>query len=272
MPRARARARAGAALVLATACLAAPSMAAAADIAFNGYARARDDGRLLYVESHHVRDAGSVGEERIVLYRCSADGPAFARKELAYGASREQPEFKLIDARSGHVEGLRRTPAGPRVFVKEDARSPQREAAVPAGAAIVSDAGFDEFVRRHWQELEAGKTVRFPFLVPSRLDSLTFKVRKHHDATVEGAAASVIRLNLSGVFGWFLPYIEVSYRKADRVLLRYEGLTNIRDAKGANMVAVIRFPPAERRVAEAVDLTRLRAEPLVARCPQRAAN
>ena len=241
--------------------------AAAADVAFNGYARSRDDGRLLYVESHHVRDAGKVGEVRVVLYRCSADGPAFGRKELTYGATREQPEFKLTDARSGHVEGLRRTPAGPRVFVKENARAPQREAAVPAGAAIVSDAGFDEFVRRHWAELEAGKTVRFPFLIPSRLDALTFKVRKHADKTVEGAPASVIRLNLSGVFGWLLPYFEVSYRKSDQVLLRYEGLTNIRDAQGGNMVAVIRFPPAERRTATSVDLTRLRAEPLVARCP-----
>lgn len=239
----------------------------AADLVFNGYARSRDDGRLLYVESHFVRGAGTASESRVVLYRCAADGPAFARKELTYGATREQPEFKLVDARSGHVEGLRRTPAGPRVFVKDDARSPQREAAVPAGTAIVSDAGFDEFVRRHWDELEAGRTVRFPFLVPSRLDSLSFKVRKHHDATVEGAAASVIRLNLSGVFGWFLPYIEVSYRRSDRVLLRYEGLTNIRDAKGGNMVAVIRFPPAERRVSPLVDLTRPLAEPLVARCP-----
>ena len=106
---------------------------------------------------------------------------------------------------------------------------------------------------------EAGKTVRFPFLIPSRLDSLTFKVRKHADRTVEGAPASVIRLNLSGVFGWLLPFIEVSYRKADQVLLRYEGLTNIRDAEGGNRVAVIRFPPAERRAATGVDLTRLRA-------------
>lgn len=261
------RAPAPLAAAVLTAAVSAAAPAAATDLAFNGYARSRDDGRLLYVESHHVRDAGKLGEARVVLYRCSADGPAFARKELAYGATREQPEFKLTDARNGHVEGLRRTPAGPRVFVKEDARSPQREAAVPAGAAIVSDAGFDEFVRRHWAELEAGKTVRFPFLIPSRLDSLTFKVRKQADKVVEGAPASVIRLNLSGVFGWLLPYIEVSYRKADQVLLRYEGLTNIRDAEGGNMVAVIRFPPAERRTAMPVDLTRLRAEPLVSRCP-----
>ena len=241
--------------------------AASTDLAFTGYARNRDDGRLLYIESHHVRRAGEVGEKRVVLYRCAVGGAAFARKELDYGQVREEPEFSFIDARSGYAEGLRRTPAGLRVHQQENARAARREAAVPAGTVIVSDAGFDEFVRKHWADLEAGETVRFPFLIPSRLSHLSFKVRKQKEATVEGAVASVIRLNLSGVFGLFLPYIEVSYRKADKVLLRYEGLTNIRDGEGKNLVAVIRFPPAERRAVADAGLERLRAEPLVSRCP-----
>jgi hypothetical protein len=245
-----------------------PSPAVAAtDLAFTGYARSPEDGRLLYVESHHVRRLGEVGEARVVLYRCAVGGAAFARKELTYGKVREEPEFGFTDARSGYSEGLRRTPSGLRVYQQEDARASRREAPVPAGIVIVSDAGFDEFVRRHWTELEAGETVRFPFLIPSRLSHLSFKVRKQKEATVEGAVASVIRLNLSGVFGLFLPYIEVSYRKSDKVLLRYEGLTNIRDDKGKNLVAQIRFPPAERRTVADAGLERLRAEPLVSRCP-----
>jgi hypothetical protein len=78
----------------------------------------------------------------------------------------------------------------------------------------------------------------------------------------------VIRLNLSGVIGWFLPYIEVSYRKSDQVLVRYEGLTNIRDAEGANLVARIEFPMKERRTLPAggAALEAQRAVPLVARC------
>ena len=238
----------------------------AADLRFIGEARSRTDGRLLYVESHHVKAPGTIGETRIVMYRCSLDGPAFARKELVYGAVREEPEFTFTDARSGYVEGLRRTAQGLRVFQQENARAPRREEKVPAGTVIVSDAGFDEFVRKHWAELEAGRSLRFPFLVPSRLDFLNFKIKKHHDASIDGAAVSVIRLNLSGVLGWFLPYIEVSYRKTDRVLMRYEGLTNIRGSDGANLVATIGFPARERRSVPAVDLVRLRAEPLVPRC------
>lgn len=152
------------------------------------------------------------------------------------------------------------------MFQRSATNAAMRTARVPGNVAIVSDAGFDEFVRRHWAELEAGRTVRFPFLVPSRLDFLTFKVRKHHEETIEGAAASVIRLNLSGVLGWFLPYIEVSYRKSDRVLMRYKGLTNIRDAEGDNIVAQIDFPSRERQTVPAVDLAAQKAQRLVTRC------
>lgn len=245
-----------------------PETSRAMNLEFRGDARSRDgSGRLLYVEAHSVRDLGRVGETRIVMYRCSENGPAFARKELRYGAVREEPEFAFTDARTGYVEGLRRTPSGLRVFQQEGAQSTRREATVPADIVIVSDAGFDEFVRKHWNELEAGKAVRFPFLVPARLDYLSFKVKKHRETRIDGQPASVIRLNLSGLLGWFLPYIEVTYRQSDRVLQRYEGLTNIRDLQGDYQIAVIQFPMAARRVVSAVDLDRLRAEPLVARCP-----
>ena len=245
-------------------CAAAPAVQAN-DLQFTGYATDRA-GKALYTEAHHVQSAGALGESRVVMYRCPQGGAAFARKELTYGKQRSTPEFTLSDARGGYQEGLRQTPQGPRVFLRDSARSPRREAALPANAALVADAGFDEFVLQHWDELEAGKTVRFLFLVPSRLDYLSFKVKKHAETTLEGATVSVIRLNLSGVLGWFLPYIEVAYRKSDRTLKRFDGVTNIRDEAGRNLVAVIDFPYRERRTMPAVDLAKLRAEPLVARC------
>jgi hypothetical protein len=245
-----------------------PQAAVAADLGFTGYARDLETGRLLYIESHFVRGHGEPGESRIVLYRCANGTETFARKELNYGSVREEPEFSFVDGRSGYTEGLRRGPGGPVVFQRDSARAPAREAKVPSNVAVVADAGFDEFVRKHWSELEAGQTVRFAFLIPSRLDFLTFKVKKHRDDSVEGAAAAVIRLNLSGVLGWFLPYIEASYRKSDQVLMRYKGLTNIRDTAGDNFVALIEFPMKERRAPPAggAALEAQKAVPLVARC------
>jgi len=260
-----------ASLLLAVLALASTAGAQATDLAFNGYARDPGTRRLLYVEAHYVRGFGSTGESRVVLYRCAGGAEAFARKELRYGTPREVPEFTLLDARTGYTEGLRRTPRGPQVFQKPLATATLRQATLPDSAGIVADAGFDEFVRRHWADLEAGRTLRFPFLVPSRLDFLTFEVRKQREENIEGSAASVIRLNLSGVLGWFVPFIEVSYGKNDRLLHRYSGLTNIRDADGNNVAAVIDFPQAERRTlaagaAGAAEVERQRAAPLVQRC------
>jgi hypothetical protein len=236
----------------------------ASDLSFQGYARDLSSGRILYVESHAVHAAGTPEETRVVLYRCPK-GEAFARKELRYGALRAAPDFTFTDARFGHIEGLRGKAPERQVFDQPRSGEPLRSRPVTGGADLVADAGFDEFVQQHWRELESGDAVRFPFLVPSRLDTLTFKVRKHGETLIEGANASVIRLNLSGFLGWFLPYIEVSYRKSDRVLMRYKGITNVWDEKGDNHTAQIDFPGGERRTAP-VDLELDRAVTLVTHC------
>jgi hypothetical protein len=240
-------------------------MSYASDQVFVGYARDVKSRELLYIESHAVRGFGTSAEARVVKYLCAGGAGAFARKVLDYGASRTEPSFQMEDARSGYLEGLRRNGGILEVFQRDDSKAELRKRAVPNNIAIVSDAGFDEFVRTHWAELEAGKSVKFPFLVPSRLDYMSFKVKKHGETTIEGQPASVIRLNLSGFLGWFLPYIEVSYRKSDRVLMRYKGLTNIRDVQGKNVVAQIDFP-AKERLAKPVDLEGLRVAPLVTSC------
>lgn len=239
----------------------------ALDLAFTGYARDPDSGELLYLESHTVRDHGSPNERRVVLYRCASGGAAFARKTLTYTAVRTDPDFRLEDARTGHLEGLVTSPIGRQVYYRANGSEPVRMRGVLRDAGIVSDAGFDEFVQIHWRELERGDTVRFPFLVPSRLESLDFKVSKDRDELIDGAEASVIRLNLSGFFGLFVPSIEVAYDRKDRVLLRYSGLVNIRDLEGDNLSADISMPRSERRAIRRDDFAEAMAVPLVERCP-----
>ena len=247
-------------------CAAAP-LAAGAGITFQGAARDLATGKPLYREMHFVSAPGTAREARIVHYLCPDSSAVFARKELDYAGSREMPRFTLTDARLGYVEGLRTLANGrAQVFQVPGSRRSERNALLPAGKSIVADAGFDGFLKRHWAQLERGQSIKFAFLVPSRLHEVEFKINKHGDAVIEGAPASVIRLNLSGFLGWFLPYIDATYRKSDRALVRYQGLTNLRDAAGDNLTALIEFPAAERR-EQVIDLPALRAVPLVRSCP-----
>ncbi|MEO8062586.1 MAG: hypothetical protein ABI821_07540 [Pseudomonadota bacterium] len=245
-------------------CLAVSS-ASAADSTFTGYARSLDGRDLLYVESHAISRGGNADETRVVLYRCSAASAPFARKELDYATNRIAPAFAFEDARSGFVEGLKRDTRGLEVFERAGAKAELRTEMLSRAGALVADAGFDEFVRTRWDSLESGASAEVPFLVPSRLDSVKFKVRKVSEATIEGEAANVFRLSVAGPLGWFLSDIDVSYRKRDRRLMRYRGITNIRDAGGEMLSAQIDFPTVDRSEA-AVDLPALRALPLVSRC------
>lgn len=237
-------------LLLALAALAAaPACATAADSAtqvsatplfgYRGEARALDGSGLLYVEEHLLRGDAASPSERLVLYRC-ADGTAFARKRVDYAPAALAPDFELRDARLDYREGLRRE-GGQLIAFAGDAAT-VRERGLAQAPDLVADSGFDRLVRQRWDALQAGEDVRIDFLVPSRGQALDFRVRKVESLSVDGAPASRFRLSVGGFIGLFAPAIDVVYRDADRWLLRFEGLTNIRAQRDENLEARIEFP------------------------------
>lgn len=224
--------------------------AAAAELSFEEGVARDPVGGVLYREQHWVRHRDGVPLERLTLYRC-ADGTAFARKQVDYRRSRLAPEFELMDARSGYREGLRRSGGGPTLFVRERAGA-QESARALAPQALVADAGFDEFIRRHWLTLVAGQRLPIEFAVPSRLRSLGFTVQRTGAvSTIAGEPALTFRLALGGILRWIAPHIEVSYGQKSRRLLRFEGLGNLRDDRSAGqLVARIDFASPPRAVTE----------------------
>ena len=92
----------------------------------------------------------------------------------------------------------------------------------------------------------AGQSLRMNFLVPSRLEEYSFKVQRLRSDTVDGRTVEIFRLNLSGVLGWITPNIDVYYDDKDKTLIRYVGLSDLRDASNDNFKARIEFRPDER--------------------------
>ncbi|MBX3712952.1 MAG: hypothetical protein KF800_13405 [Lysobacter sp.] len=224
-------------LLLAPPCLLASLPARATLLAVDGDARSPDRARLLYRESHLIRQDGDRPLERLVLYRCP-DGRAFARKRIDYRPSALAPDFELVDAR-GHREGLRRE--GGRVLVWSGDDAPR---ALPApGAPLVADAGFDEYLRRHWTAATSGRPQRIAFAVPAYGRSLSFKVRGQPPR--DAAGPHRFELRLDGVLGRLAPAIRVEYDDQRR-LRRFVGLTNIRDARGDQVEAEIVFAGSPR--------------------------
>jgi len=240
------RRRLALALALATS---APVLADGLSLRFEeGIARAPDSATELYREQHWIRRDGERPIERVVLYRCP-DGTAFGRKQIDYRASATAPTFVFDDRRSGYREGMRRGPETT-LFFRANGKAVEKSAGV-GSAQLVVDAGFDEFVRRHWAPLLAGRAVPLEFALPSRLRSLGFSLGRAGEALVAGEKAWVFRLKLEGWLAWIAPSIDVSYGQQSRRLLRFEGLSNLRDDAGDKpLLARIDFAGPARAASE----------------------
>lgn len=228
-----------------------------------GRAYATADGRLLYRETHWLQGPTSA-QSRLVLYRCS-DGRPFARKWMTPQDNPQTPDFMLDDGRDGYQEGVRGTSGARQVSVRASAQAPtfSRAIAIPPGAVV--DAGFDAAVRRHWAALQAGQSVAFQFLLPSRQRLVPLKLQRTGAVTWQGQPAEQLQMKLDAWFGFAVPAVTLIYATADQRLLQFTGTGNVRDDKGRYPDVRVEFPAAPV-AAPAAELTAARTQPLVKTC------
>jgi hypothetical protein len=218
-------------------------------LSYAGTAAAHRSPGFLYGEQHVLEYRGPRLTRRVVLYTCR-DGAAFARKTVSY-VDDFAPDFTLEDVSNGLTEGVRSEGGSRVVFFRAGRDEPERSRPLAGAPGLVADAGFDEFVHAHWPALMSGQELTMRFLVPSRLKDIGFQVAHLRTDRWEGVPTEVFRLKLSGLWGYLLPGIDVYYRSADRVMVRYVGLSNLRNAARDNLQAEITYRDADRRTADA---------------------
>lgn len=201
---------------------------------YTGDATARDGGGGVLYREVHIVDA----TRQVVSYQCP-DGRPFARKLLTSHGDPTRPDVVYEDARSGFSETVRTTGRQVSIHVKRRDGSEQAKTIdMPAGAVI--DAGFDPYIRGHWQGMDTGETV--PFLVASRF--------RFYDIKITGGQVRDgqrrLSMKLDAWYAFAAPDIDVTYGTGDHRLLRYEGMGTIRNARGKSIDVRIDFPASGR--------------------------
>lgn len=199
------------------------------------------DGQLLFRQTHYWYADTHGKAHGLTVYSCP-DGHAFARRLSDYGTHPATPDFSLEDAQTGYEEGVRTKDGQRTVYVRRGSGMPESGAPLPAATNAVIDDGFNAYVAEHWQSLLDGHKVPIQYLVPSRHTFYRFLIVK-----VDGAAPGELRLRMQFDywFGRFLPHVYVVYDVATRDLIRYEGISNIRDSAGDNVSVRIESPSAD---------------------------
>ena len=224
---------------------------------WTGIAYLADDGTPAYREIHYL-----LGDESLVVYTCP-DGQPFARKTIREGADAQAPDFSMLDARWGYREGVRGSGEAREAFVQRTPEQAEKSAPLDLPADGVVDAGFDAYVRKHWAALAHGDTLRFKFLVPSKRTFYAFDLSRV--AAASDATHLTLRLALGAWYAFLAPHIDVTYDRRTRRLLRFAGMSNIRDEKLKNLDVRIEFPQAPV-AATSAQVAAARAAPLAKSC------
>lgn len=203
---------------------------------YEGFAYARTDGRLLYSETHWLyREDGF--DEHLVLYRC-ADGSPFARKLLKGDSA--APDFDFYDAGLDYREGVRSTGTHRYVYTQRRNEAVPEQRELHIGTDLVVDAGFDTYLRRHWNSIAPDSPLRAAIVVPSRLDAMPVQIAEGNEGD---AQTRRLRVQLDAWYRVITPSIELGYSRADHRLREFQGVGSIRDSDGRNLDVRIVFPP-----------------------------
>lgn len=210
-------------------------------IHYEGEAYSIDNKALLYREVHTLILDNDMPISREVDY-INPDGKVIAHKASTYKGTPTTPDFELTDFRDGYQESAETNDKKRILSIKENAKSAINSKRLEQSEyTMVVDAGFDEFVRSQWQSLLAGKTATFSFAAPARLEYIDFRLTpiNQDDTTL------TVEMRLkSRWISWLLDPIQLTYDLISQRLLRYKGLTNLRDDQGNGIKAeiVYRYP------------------------------
>lgn len=188
-----------------------------------GKAYERNTGAYLYSEQHFC------SEQRLLctVEYSNAAGEVFAQKLLDFRQSLVGPSLVMSDYRN------------------------QKEISIPAGQSenLVIDAGFDNFVRSSWNELDDGKQISFPFL-PAGFDKpLDMRALRSEKIDCDPKQLCLdIELD-SWLLAMIVDPIELSYSRSNKRLLHFSGVSNIKDEDGETQSVDIHYEYLEEVIA-----------------------
>jgi len=190
--------------------------------------------QLQYREFHYYSRSG---EEHRVVYK-DPDDQVIAEKTLRYTDALSEPAVEQKNTLCGEYIKVNQFENGDRLRIvyRSEKGKRTREKAINRPDNLVIDAGFNFHVRTKWDELVAGKTVKFNYLAPSRSRTYAFKAeatecQREGEVNCFAIAPDVWYLNIA------LDPILLTYSADSHELLAFSGLGNIAD-KNCDYMAV----------------------------------
>lgn len=213
----------------------------ASDISMRvGYAYDIKSSKLLYVESHFEIYQDNLLQSSRVVYTDVEDN-IIAKKNLDFTHHLFMPEFSLSNLQTGHSETANIEQQRYQLAFSNSSLENDRQGTIKLPSDGISDAGFDNFIKQHWDELEDGEIFTQRFLVPELMRFIRFEMSMKQSIDARGIELHQLTIKPANPLLRALSGPIRLYYQQDQQLVRYEGLSNLRDAEGDNYRVTIHY-------------------------------
>ncbi|MFT5426315.1 MAG: hypothetical protein ACI9ZT_001256 [Gammaproteobacteria bacterium] len=214
-----------------------------------GYAYDKQTEKLVYIENHFEEYVDGMILTSRVIYTDSSE-KIIASKTVDFSNNEFMPEFALQNSETGHKEITRFVQSEYEITFSKKGTAEEEEARLSYPADGISDAGFDNFIIKHWDELTAGEVFKRNFLIPSMLNFIKFRIYQDEIIDEEGQSLRVINIEPDSFFiRVFAGTTKLFYDKAQPKLRKFDGISNMRDSNGANYKVTIKYEEAKKLTA-----------------------
>jgi hypothetical protein len=210
---------------------------------YEGIAWERKTGLPVYKEEHEdvLEYDRRIGLKTI--YR-DMQNNVIAKRIVSFRENETIATFQTEDLRDGYVEGAKVSGDSVHMFWRRNLRTDVKEKTIHIPPPAVVDAGFNNFVQQHWDELLGGSTIHFNFGAPFALDYYPFRIFKKSELTVEGRKRVVMQCDIDNfIIRLFVTPILLTYDVNARRLAAYEGISNVNNNDGRSYFVKIQYNP-----------------------------
>ena len=209
---------------------------------YRGTASDLKSGQFYYTEEHEELQQGASLSETVITYKDDAK-KVIVTKKIDYSKNTIHPDFRQEDFRDGYLEGSKTENGITELMFRKNKRKSIETKKIKIPEPAVIDGGFNNFVKQHWDQLQAGERISFNFAVPSQLDYYAFRMTKAQDVTFAGKKAVVYKMELDQpILRALFPAILPTYNTSSKRLMQYDGISNINDKKGKSYTVRIVYP------------------------------
>jgi hypothetical protein len=188
----------------------------------------------LYEEGKHIRT--------ITSFVCDKNNE-FAKRELDFRNSFQKPTYRLIDNRSGLIEEV--THKGNNQFdirYRKSTKSKLKEKSIFVPEPAIVDGGFNYFIKNNWDRILSEEQLNFNFLSVAFQDYFSFRIYRVKQKESSKNAIVLKMESQSALLRMLMNPIYISYDSESKRILKYEGISNIRDLNGSSYKALLQYP------------------------------